>query len=183
MSKLIRLTAVGATLAQDVWTTVTLAQCNEGSLAVHSAADTKLLLPLTVWQEEREALIANDAPSTLGVWLDSHEDAAALKDDLNLLSLVAVNFPTFKDGRGYSIAYLLRERYGYKGELRAIGEVLRDQLFYLKRVGFDAFQLREDTNVEEAIAAFNDFSTTYQASVDQPIPLYQRRLAAARAAQ
>jgi uncharacterized protein (DUF934 family) len=134
-----------------------------------------VIIPLALWLERRTDLLAY--PGRLGVWLDSHEDPTAIAPDLGRFELVAVNFPKFGDGRGYSIARLLRERYGYGGELRAIGEVARDLLFYMAGCGFDAFALREGENVEEALAAFSDFSETYQASVAQPLPLFRRRLA------
>jgi uncharacterized protein (DUF934 family) len=86
-----------------------------------------------------------------------------------------VNFPTFGDGRGYSTARLLRERYGWKGELRAIGDVFRDQLFYLASCGFDAFALRESEDPREALAGFGAFSESYQATVGR-LPLFRRRL-------
>ena len=91
-----------------------------------------------------------------------------------------MQFTSFTDGRGYSIGRLLRQRYGWRGELRAIGDVQRDQLFYLARCGFDAFALRDGEDVEVALAAFDDFSEAYQASVDQPLPLFRRREAARR---
>ena len=105
------------------------------------------------------------------------DDPQALAADLERIPLVAIQFARFNDGRGYSIARLLRQRYGYRGELRAIGDVLRDQLFYMKRVGFDAFALRADQDVDAALHAFADFSETYQAAVDQPLPLFRRRAA------
>lgn len=83
--------------------------------------------------------------------------------------------PAFTDGRHCSTAYLLRNRYGYKGEVRAIGDVLRDQLFSYLRVGFDAFALREDKDPLDALKAFEEFSEVYQASTDQPLPLFRRR--------
>jgi len=89
---------------------------------------------------------------------------------------VAVHFPQFADGRGYSLGRLLRERYGWRGELRAIGDVLRDQLFYLTRCGFDAFDLREDQDLQAALSAFDDFSESYQTAVDQRQPLFRRRI-------
>jgi uncharacterized protein (DUF934 family) len=86
-----------------------------------------------------------------------------------------VNFPKFTDGRGYSTGRLLRERYGYRGELRAIGDIFRDQLLYLSRCGFDAFVLRPGEDPQAALAAFGDFSEAYQAAVDRPLPLFRRR--------
>ena len=107
--------------------------------------------------------------------IEPHEDPAALASSLASAARVEVNVPKFTDGRGYSIARLLRERLGYRGELRAVGDISRDQLFYLSRVGFDAFLLRDGEDAEEALAALNDFSEAYQASAKQPQPLFRRR--------
>jgi uncharacterized protein (DUF934 family) len=90
-----------------------------------------------------------------------------------------VSFPKFTDGRGFSTARLLRERYRYRGELRAVGDVLRDQLLFLARCGFDAFALRADQDPDAALAAFEDFTEAYQGGTDQPLPLFRRRLAEA----
>jgi uncharacterized protein (DUF934 family) len=98
----------------------------------------------------------------------------ALKGDLDKFAVVAVDFPKFTDGRGYSIAYNLRKRLGYTGELRAIGDVLRDQLFSMQRVGFDAFATRQDRSIHDALKGLTVFSETYQASVDQKLPLFRR---------
>ena len=114
-------------------------------------------------------------PSRLGICLDSHEEPAAIAEDLKLFGVVAVNFPKFTDGRGYSTARVLRERYGWKGELRAVGDVFRDQLFQLASCGFNAFALRAGEDPQDALAAFRDFSDTYQATVEQPLPLFRRR--------
>ena len=135
-----------------------------------------VLIPLALWleqpQERRDAV-----RGPFGVVLQGSDDPAALAAYLQRISVVAIQFARFNDGRGYSIARLLRQRYGYRGELRATGDVLRDQLFYLKRVGFDAFELRADQDVEAALGAFGDFSEAYQAAVDQPLPLFRRRAA------
>ncbi len=88
--------------------------------------------------------------------------------------MVAVDFPKFTDGRGYSIAYNLRMRLAYTGELRAIGDVLRDQLFAMQRVGFDAYACRQDRSIEDALKGLTVFSEVYQSSVDQKIPLFRR---------
>ena len=87
-----------------------------------------------------------------------------------------MNFPKFADGRGYSIARLLRERYAYRGEIRAIGDVLQDQLFFMKRCGIDAYAVRADKDIEAALTGLRDFSEAYQAAVDQPQPLFRRRI-------
>jgi len=110
------------------------------------------------------------------VRLEPHDDPASIAGRLAKLERVEVNFPKFGDGRGYSIARLLRERYGYKGELRAVGQITRDHLFFMESCGFDAFELREGEDPHEALAAFNDFSEAYQASVKRPLPLFRRRL-------
>jgi uncharacterized protein (DUF934 family) len=107
--------------------------------------------------------------------LEPADDPAKFADRLGAVARIEVNFPSFTDGRGYSIARLLRERHGYDGELRAVGDVQRDQLFYLARCGFDAFLLRKDGDADDALAAFNDFSEAYQASVERPQPLFRRR--------
>ena len=135
--------------------------------------DGKLIVPLNVWLAQTDALTERKLP--IGVWLDSNQDAAEIVNAVSNFAVVAVNFPKFADGRGYSIATLLRNRYGYKGELRAIGDVLRDQLFYLQRVGFNAFAVRADKDIHDALKALKDFSVTYQGSVDQPLPLFKRR--------
>ena len=133
-----------------------------------------IIVPLTLWRAEREAV--SFRAGRIGVWLDSYEDPAVIAEDLRLFGVVAVNFPTFSDGRGYSIARLLRERYGWKGELRAIGHVFRDQLFFLASCGFNSFALRDGEDPREALAAFGDFSDAYQSSVERRLHLFRRRL-------
>ena len=132
-----------------------------------------LIVPLNLWLDHSHALKARDGG--LGVWLNSDEEVEAIADDLEHFKVIALNFPVFSDGRSYSNARLLRDRYGYKGEVRAIGDVLRDQLFLMKRCGFDAFVIREDRNAEEALQSLKDFSEVYQAATDQPLPLFRRR--------
>jgi len=103
------------------------------------------------------------------------DDPAAVAPRLAGAARVEVEFPKFGDGRGFSIARLLRERHGYKGELRAVGQVTRDHLYAMEQVGFDAFELREGEDAAEALAAFEDFSDNYQATVARPQPLFRRR--------
>ena len=137
-----------------------------------------VIVPLALWLERRDAFLAY--PGKLGVWLDANEGPEAIADDLRRFAVIAVNFPKFGDGRGYSIARLLRERYGYQGELRAIGDVLHDFLYFMKQCGFDSFALRDDQDVNEALAAFDTFSEGYQTSVLRPVPLFRRRPAAVK---
>lgn len=137
-------------------------------------ANGDVIVPIERWMRERRTLVSR--PGNVGVWLETDADPAALAPDLASFKLIAIRFGSHTDGRGYSLARLLRERYGYRGELRAVGEVLRDQLYYLSRCGFDAFALRADQNPEQALAAFSDFSEAYQVSADRPVPLFRRRL-------
>ncbi|HET7770957.1 MAG TPA: DUF934 domain-containing protein [Chloroflexota bacterium] len=113
------------------------------------------------------------------VWLGPADDPAELAAAVGTLEIVAVHFPKFTDGRGYSIGALLRTRHGFKGELRAFGDVGRDQLFYLRRCGFDAFRLADHRDPHDALASLADFTVRYQASVDDPVPLFRKRRAAA----
>ena len=107
--------------------------------------------------------------------LEPTDDPAIVAGAVGLAGVIAVNFPKFSDGRGYSIGRLLRERYGYKGELRAVGEVARDHLHAMEQCGFNAFQLREGEDPQEALEAFGDFSDSYQATAARPEPLFRRR--------
>ena len=132
-----------------------------------------LIVPFKLWAEHAHALKARDGK--LGVWLDSDEQAEDIADDLANFQLIALNFPSFADGRNYSNARLLRERFGYTGELRAIGDVLRDQLFFYLRCGFNSFAVRADRDAEDALGSLQDFSEVYQSAVDQPQPLFRRR--------
>jgi uncharacterized protein (DUF934 family) len=132
-------------------------------------SDGKVIVALSVWREQRSAL--SERNGLTGVWLAPADEPAEIGD---LPSLIAVHFPAFTDGRGYSTARLLRQRYGFVGELRAFGDILRDQLYELARCGFDSFVLREDQDSEDALDAFDDFSETYQAAADCG-PLFDRR--------
>src|SRR5699024_2653247 len=116
----------------------------------------RLIAPLDEWQASAKG--ADIAP-----WLASGvELTVELAAELASAPLIAIDFPVFTDGRGYSTARLLRERYGYQGEMRAVGDVLIDQLFYLSRCGFDAFSLREDQSIDDALRALKTFSRSYQ---------------------
>jgi len=130
-----------------------------------------VIVPLGLWIANRDTLRARAA---VGVWLAPAEDPFALAEDLASLPVIAVDFPAFTDGRGYSSARLLRERLGYKGELRAVGDVQRDQLYYLSQVGFDAYAIAEGRDIDAALSGLRDFSDGYQAT-NARTPWFRRR--------
>ena len=107
--------------------------------------------------------------------IDGSADPEQLAPHLDYLRLVVIEVPKFTDGRAYSLARVLRDQHGYQGELRAVGHVLREQLFYLFRCGFDSFVLAEGRDLEDALSAFEDFSVTYQPAVDHQQPIWRRR--------
>ena len=121
-----------------------------------------------------EQWLALEDKSGTAVQLEPGQSPAPLLEHLEQIELVVVNFPVFTDGRGFSYARELRER-GYGGELRAAGHFIRDQLAYLQRCGFDAFQMADESQLEGALESLADFSEHYQASIDQPLPLFRRR--------
>lgn len=151
-------------IVEDVWQHVAdAAEWPTGPLIVSQAC----------WKQRRAALLERGEP--IGVRLPNTVNPAELADDLPQIAVVALEFPKFADGRAYSQARLLRERYGYRGEIRAVGDVLRDQLFFMARSGFDTFELREGCRLEDALEAFGEFSESYQPAADQASPLYRRR--------
>jgi len=124
---------------------------------------------------EKEALIAKRDAGTLGIQLNAGDTADLLADECQGFALINVEFPKFADGRGYSAARLLRERYGFTGQLRAIGDVLYDQLFFMMRCGFNAMAMRADQDLDLAVKGFETFSAPYQADVNDKRPLFRRR--------
>jgi uncharacterized protein (DUF934 family) len=132
-----------------------------------------IIVPLKLWQNQAELLEQHSGK--VGIWINSDEEPEWIADGLQKLPLIAINFPIFTDGRGYSYARLLRERYGFQGEIRAIGDVTQDQLFYMRRCGFDSFSLKEGKEIEPALNSLTSISHSYQAAVDQPQPLFRRR--------
>ena len=163
----------GRQLADNVWFTLNIAEGEELANVVVPAG--KVIIPAPLWLARREELLAR--ADEIAVSLAPTFEVEALADDVSRFALIAIEFPKFADGRGYSTARLLRERYGYRGELRATGDVGRDQLFFLSRVGFDAFLILEGRDAHAALASFKDFPETYQTAVDQPLPLFRRRAA------
>jgi uncharacterized protein (DUF934 family) len=125
------------------------------------------------WQHERELLTSRSGK--LGICINGDVKPSALVADLPYFALIALEFPKFVDGRCFSHARLLRERYHFAGELRAIGDVWRDQLFYMRRCGIDSFAVREDKDMQDALKAFSEYTVTYQPAADGAPPIYHLR--------
>jgi len=144
--------------------------------ATEIPATGKILLPLTVWLAKKESLATRMAAGEIGIVLQTHEPIEKLVeafDDLNSLPVIAVYVQIFADGRNFTLGNLLRTRYVFKNELRAVGDIMRDQLYFLKRSGFDSYLIKEGRNAEEAIASLNDFTQPYQGASDD-VPVWRR---------
>lgn len=200
MSSLIQLKNGVASLANDDWTIVQLPATQvearkqagkvvlfkltgEESVTAEQIENTiipatgRIIVPLSVFIARHSELANRVAESEVGVWLATHELLENLiqhQTDINELPIIAIFVERFADGRIFSLGTLLRTRYGYKNDLRAFGDVLRDQLFFLKRSGFTSFVIRADRSAADAIASLNDFSKPYQGAVDEPRPVFQR---------
>jgi uncharacterized protein (DUF934 family) len=129
------------------------------------------IVPLATWKSQRDALAAR---GDVGVWLAPADDPADVAGDVDRLPVIAVDFPQFTDGRGYSTGRLLRDRYRYAGELRAIGDIQHDQLYYLSQCGFNAFVIRDDRSAADALAGLAAFSDGYQLT-NARTPWFRRR--------
>ena len=155
-------------IQEDTWNYL-----DAGSTDISSLPGGDIVVALTFWQENKDALVSRN--SNIGIYLDSDDEPEDLADDLENISLVAVNFPAFTDGRGYSCARILRDRYKYQGDIRAVGDVLHDQLFYMGRCGFSSFAVKEGKDIEEALNGLKTISYSYQAASDNPNPLFRQR--------
>ena len=161
-------------LALDPW--LRLEAAADGTApAVPAQGD--VIVPLGLWRAQRAALL--ERGGRIGIQVNGHEEPSSFVEDLLHFGVVAVYFKSFGDGRGFSLGRLLRERYGYRGELRAVGDIFRDQLHFLAGCGFDAFELRAGESALEALAGFRVFSEAYQSSTERPLPLFRRRHPAA----
>jgi uncharacterized protein (DUF934 family) len=140
-------------------------------------ASGALLVSLGQWQQHREALLSRGAPLGLRLRSDQHPDE--IRGDLAHFALIALEFPKFRDGRAYTYARLLRERYGFRGELRAVGDVLQEYLHYMHRCGFDTFDVQSADPEAAWAAVASDFTVWYQATGDgreRAMDLRARRL-------
>ncbi|TXT28987.1 MAG: hypothetical protein FD131_2769 [Rhodocyclaceae bacterium] len=160
------------TATVDTWKTLEIAEGETPETVALPAGD--VIFPVAVWLARKAEIIS--CHKRIGLLIQPDERVEDIAADLDYFIVIAVNFPKFVDGRGYSTASLLRQRYKYQGELRAVGDVLHDQLFYMQRVGFDSYALKDGKNAIYAIeAGFSTFSDAYQASTTQPQPHFRRR--------
>lgn len=147
----------------DQWKTLTLAEGDTPQSVKLPVGP--VLVPLSVWQARRAELIHREYEHgwPLGVWLAAEEGPQAIGRDIDDFTVIAVEFDKYSDGNSYATARLLRERYGYKGELRAIGDVPRDQLTYQHQVGFDAFAVRANQKAGAVLSGLFGFNAANQA--------------------
>jgi uncharacterized protein (DUF934 family) len=131
-----------------------------------------ITVSLARWQEQHDVLSNHEGG--LGLRLTGEDPLEEIVPELGHFSLIVLSFPAFTDGRCYSFARLLRDRYHYKGEIRAQGDVLHDQLFYMTQCGINSFEMANPNRMANALAAFNDFSESYQTTALRPDPLYRR---------
>jgi uncharacterized protein (DUF934 family) len=148
-----------------------------GTAELSELSGKNILVPLGCWQLSQDYL--KQRPGLTGVWLDSGECATNVLLDstleINSIPMIALRFPVFTDGRNYSSARALRQTFGYRGDIMAFGDVLRDQACFLRRCGINIFAPRADQNIDDFAQALNDFADAYQPNVTQPLPLFRRR--------
>ena len=133
--------------------------------------DGDVIVPLARFRAERDILLKR--PHKIGVKLKGDDKLEDILPDLARIETIALHFP-FRDGRCYTHARLLRERYEYKKDIRAVGHVHKDQIFFMHRVGINVFEMKEGDDLQDALAAFSDFSVLYQPATDEPQPLFRR---------
>lgn len=135
--------------------------------------DAAIIVSAERWRADRASLVHRNGP--IGVRLRNDQSPEDLGEDLHRFGLVAVEFPAFKDGRAYTQARLLRERYRFTGEIRAVGDVLRDQLLFMQRCGIDAFEIRKQADAEAFHKAITEISVVYQPAADDRHPVTAQR--------
>lgn len=158
------ITKAGETVA-DPWVLL------EGEAA--GGGDAPLMVTLEHWRSHREALMGHNGP--LGLMLADDESPALVAEELERFALIALDFPAFKNGRAYSSARLLRQRYGFTGEIRAVGDVLRDQIAFMIRCGFDSFAVADDFPLEAWAEITGEMTHVYQSAADDRINIIDRR--------
>jgi uncharacterized protein (DUF934 family) len=155
----------GRIAAEDTWRTLSDDQPVIGNGPV--------IISFERWRDHKDALGRHNGP--LGIRMKSDQPPALIEDDVHRFDLIALEFPTLQDGRAFSYARLLRQRHKFKGELRAVGDVYKDQLFFMQRCGFNSFELPAGRDPDNALGALKTFSVVYAPAADDAKPAYQRR--------
>ncbi len=132
-----------------------------------------VIVPLAYWKARRDELMATG--NRIAVCINGDDELDDIVPELDKLELLAIEFPVFRDGRGYSMARALRQRHNFQGDIRAVGEVLRDQLYFMQRVGISSYQLKDGKDPQDALKGFTEFSVRYQGAVDNNEAIYGRR--------
>ena len=161
-------------IVADDWTVVEDGRTEPG------AVGGKIIVTLARWRAERQVLVSGH--TAVGVLVPNTADIEAVYPEIADRALIALQFPTFSDGRALSQAVVLRKRLGFRGELRAVGDIIRDLVFWLGRCGFESIVPRQDQNLESCRAALDEINVAYQAAADQHTPVWVRRRRASAAA-
>jgi uncharacterized protein (DUF934 family) len=172
-ARVIRLSGNTPFVDDDLWTVARDEADARQRIQTRGDALKHVVLPVNVYLEAQR--LDASALAATGAWIPPDADFELWAHCLKGAPMIAVDFPSFRDGRGFSIAVMLRTRYGYRGELRAIGDVLRDQLEYMRRCGFSAFSVRPDKSITEALKGFSEITVRYQGDANDPTPLFRRR--------
>ncbi len=138
--------------------------------------DGPVIVSADRWLSDRESLVHRSGE--IGIRLRNDQSPEDIAEDLHRFGVVALEFPAFKDGRAYTQARLLRERYRFDGEVRAFGDVLRDQLLFMHRCGIDAFEIRKQADAEAFEKAIGEISVFYQPAADARVPVSAARVSA-----
>lgn len=136
-----------------------------------------VILPMKVFLKHKTQLQTRLKNKEIGIWIDTHEEIESFIEeikDINAFPILAIRVGKFADGRIFSLGSQLRTKFKYKNILRAFGDVLRDQLFFLKRTGFDSYLIREDRNANDALNALKDFTLPYQGAINDPMPAWKK---------
>ena len=152
-------------LAEDSWRTLS----DEDAVI----GNGPIIISFERWRDGRDALKRHNGP--LGIRMKSDQPPALIADDIDRFHLIALEFPTLADGRAFSYARLLRERHGFKGELRAVGDVYKDQLYFMQRCGFSSFELPAGRDPNDALGALKSFSVVYSPAADDATPAHKQR--------
>ena len=155
-------------ISEDLWL-----HAPEGAHGALTDTGAAVTVALADWRQGRARLVGREAPT--GVRIGAVDGLDEIVHELDAIALVVFEFSSFTEGRAYSHARILRERHGYRGEIRARGDVSRDRLAFMERCGFNAFELRAEEGLREALDAFDEISAAYQPAADGRPVIPERR--------